>query len=229
MILAKALLQQHPNPRNRSAGGRLNIPMSDSFKAKFGGPKSAQSRPAPPPPPPIRHYSKSNPTSGHYDSFGLVSRPAVCDERTLVPGDEGLALSFRILSLTKLQFLDGHPEIAKEIQKSSSAREAFSKARQFKQYIRPDWLRINIAMMDEVLLHKFQQHPKLRDMLLSTGDAELIEVNLHFQRVLIPPLTLKGQDSPIDPFWGNGEDGRGRNELGKALMRLRGKFQRGEL
>ena len=28
-----------------------------------------------------------------------------------------------------------------------------------------------------------------------------------------------------DDFWGNGADGEGRNELGKALMRLRTKLQ----
>ncbi|KAG6331540.1 hypothetical protein ID866_7550 [Astraeus odoratus] len=40
-------------------------------------------------------------------------------------------------------------------------------------------------------------------MLLGTGDAELIE------------------DSPRDYFWGIGADKTGRNELGKALQRLR--------
>jgi hypothetical protein len=29
------------------------------------------------------------------------------------------------------------------------------------------------------------------------------------------------QNSPTDAFWGSGPDGKGRNELGKALMRLR--------
>jgi hypothetical protein len=30
--------------------------------------------------------------------------------------------------------------------------------------------------MDKTLWHKFTQHPDLKDLLLSTGDAELIEV-----------------------------------------------------
>ena len=29
----------------------------------------------------------------------------------------------------------------------------------------------------------------------------------------------------VDSFWGTGEDGKGRNELGKALMRLRDKLR----
>jgi ribA/ribD-fused uncharacterized protein len=57
--------------------------------------------------------------------------------------------------------------------------------------------------MDRILELKFRQHSRLADLLASTGYAELIE------------------DSPVDAFWGVGEDGQGRNELGKALMRLR--------
>ncbi|KAH9975492.1 hypothetical protein BGW80DRAFT_1297325, partial [Lactifluus volemus] len=70
---------------------------------------------------------------------------------------------------------------------------------------RADWLNVNIAMMDTVLEAKFSQHRSLRRLLRSTGSRQLIE------------------DSPVhDSFWGIGSDGRGRNELGKALMRLRG-------
>jgi len=57
--------------------------------------------------------------------------------------------------------------------------------------------------MDEALFHKFTQHSDLLAELLGTGDAELIE------------------DSDKDAFWGVGPDGRGRNELGKCLERLR--------
>lgn len=35
------------------------------------------------------------------------------------------------------------------------------------------------------------------------------------------------QDSDKDAFWGVGPDGRGRNELGKALERLRSKLREG--
>ncbi|KNZ73570.1 Swarming motility protein ybiA, partial [Termitomyces sp. J132] len=109
-----------------------------------------------------------------------------------------------------LKFLDVRPDIAMKIRGTSTAREAFSIAQANKPYQRPDWLQVNINMMDIALLHKFQQHRNLKDMLLATGDAELIE------------------NSPSDAFWGNGAHKLGRNELGKALMRLRGKFQRGE-
>jgi hypothetical protein len=57
--------------------------------------------------------------------------------------------------------------------------------------------------MEVTLRLKFTQHTDLKALLLGTGDAELVE------------------DSPKDFFWGIGADGSGRNELGKALERVR--------
>jgi len=84
---------------------------------------------------------------------------------------------------------------------------ALSEARRFHPEVRPDWKAINVKMMDETLWHKFHQHEELKKDLLGTGDAELIE------------------DSDKDSFWGVGADRRGRNELGKALERLRDKLR----
>jgi ribA/ribD-fused uncharacterized protein len=96
------------------------------------------------------------------------------------------------------KFLDHRPELAERIRNLRSAREALQGA---------DWFDINLGAMDRVLELKFSQHLRLADMLYNTGDAELVE------------------DSPTDSFWGIGEDGQGRNELGKALMRLRSRMQ----
>lgn len=57
--------------------------------------------------------------------------------------------------------------------------------------------------MEACLEAKFTQHPKLKTLLLSTGDVVLIE------------------DSPRDTFWGIGADRNGKNMLGKMLMNLR--------
>jgi len=84
---------------------------------------------------------------------------------------------------------------------------AFSEARRFAPEVRKDWRHVNIAKMDEVLLLKFTQHLDLQAELLATGDAELVE------------------DSDKDAFWGIGADGKGRNELGKALERLRSRMR----
>ena len=60
-----------------------------------------------------------------------------------------------------------------------------------------------VLQMEDVLYHKFMQHPTLLDLLFSTGAAELIYNDKH------------------DDFWGVGPRGNGGNELGKALVRLR--------
>jgi diaminohydroxyphosphoribosylaminopyrimidine deaminase/5-amino-6-(5-phosphoribosylamino)uracil reductase len=73
--------------------------------------------------------------------------------------------------------------------------------------------------MDETLWHKFTQHLDLKEELLETGNAELVEVLLNLFQAN-HELTVR-QDSDKDAFWGIGADRRGRNELGKALERLR--------
>lgn len=104
-----------------------------------------------------------------------------------------------------LRFLPDHPEIAERIRESADPAEAYriSAWGQEKKLARSDWKRVWMEMMDKVLLLKFQQHPKLRAMLINTGEAELIYAD---------------ED---DAFWGRGPIGEGKNELGKALMRVR--------
>lgn len=94
---------------------------------------------------------------------------------------------------------------------SPSPRAIFEAAHKLAPEARADWKRVNIEKMDMVLSLKFAQHPELQKELLETVNAELVE------------------DSEEDTFWGNGgRDGKGRNELGKGLMRLREKLM-GEL
>lgn len=67
---------------------------------------------------------------------------------------------------------------------------------------REDWDQIKLEVMEELLIQKFQ-HAELRQLLLDTGDAELIEGNTWG-----------------DTFWGVC-DGVGENHLGKLLMKIR--------
>lgn len=60
--------------------------------------------------------------------------------------------------------------------------------------------------MREALIAKFEQHETLRTLLLSTGDAKLVE---HTEN---------------DSYWGDGGDGSGRNMLGQLLMEVRQKL-----
>lgn len=69
--------------------------------------------------------------------------------------------------------------------------------------VRTEWNVIKVERMRAVLAAKFDQHPDLRERLLATGDATLIEV------------------SKTDPFWGIGAKGTGKNTLGLLLMELR--------
>lgn len=72
--------------------------------------------------------------------------------------------------------------------------------------LRRDWEQIKQRVMLELLRDKFRD-PVLRDKLLATGDAELIEGN-HWH----------------DTYWGVC-NGAGENHLGKLLMVLRGELQ----
>lgn len=81
--------------------------------------------------------------------------------------------------------------------------------------------------MNLTLELKFQQHVQLREELINTGNAELIEVS-HFmiQSTGVEIAEYKFcQDSDKDSFWGVGANRTGQNQLGIALMRLRGKLQ----
>lgn len=65
------------------------------------------------------------------------------------------------------------------------------------------WTKVRQDIMYQVNLAKFSQNPKLKELLLSTGDAHLYE------------------DSPTDYVWGVGANGTGQNLLGKTLMKVR--------
>jgi ribA/ribD-fused uncharacterized protein len=70
--------------------------------------------------------------------------------------------------------------------------------------LRKDWEKIKIPLMHAFLRQKFS-HPNLREKLLATGDAKLIEGNFW-----------------NDCFWGvDSKTGLGDNHLGKTLMRVR--------
>jgi ribA/ribD-fused uncharacterized protein len=69
--------------------------------------------------------------------------------------------------------------------------------------INPGFIEERIRIMKYALEMKFTKSYKLRQLLLSTGTKQLIDA------------------SPVDKFWGEGEDKTGENNLGKILMEVR--------
>jgi ribA/ribD-fused uncharacterized protein len=72
--------------------------------------------------------------------------------------------------------------------------------------IAPGWSRTKFDRMRGVLRAKFTQHEDLRELLLSTGEARLVE-----------SATV---DNPVNRLWGE-VNGVGSNMLGVMLMELR--------
>ncbi|KAF9266106.1 hypothetical protein L218DRAFT_996884 [Marasmius fiardii PR-910] len=110
-----------------------------------------------------------------------------------------------------LKFLPHHPEHATAIREAPTVADVYRLSSQWEADIRPDWGNVFLGTMEEVLMYKFRQHITLRAVLLGTGVSEEGE-----QR----GRELVYMDER-DKFWGRAQDGVGRNELGKALMRVR--------
>jgi N-glycosidase YbiA len=72
--------------------------------------------------------------------------------------------------------------------------------------LRSDWEVVKVGIMEQCLRSKFAGS-ELRSLLLSTGDAELVEGNTWNDR-----------------FWGVCR-GKGQNHLGKLLMRIRSELR----
>lgn len=95
---------------------------------------------------------------------------------------------------------------AKRLAAQPTAPRRISKDSWFRrhgQLPRSDWHEVKLAIMRWADFAKYEQNVDLAQMLLETGDAELIE------------------DSPGEPFWGSGPEGQGLNWAGRVLMEVR--------
>lgn len=73
----------------------------------------------------------------------------------------------------------------------------------------PNWAQIKFDRMRAVLRAKFDQHADLRELLLSTGKARLVEAGT--------------VNNAVNRLWGE-VDGKGENMLGVMLMELRSAY-----
>ncbi|MFE2533116.1 NADAR family protein [Streptomyces sp. NPDC059371] len=69
--------------------------------------------------------------------------------------------------------------------------------------LRRDWERVKGDVMRRAVATKFRAHADIRDTLLSTGEEEIVE------------------DTTADHYWGRGRTGKGKNMLGRILVRTR--------
>jgi len=135
----------------------------------------------------IRFYHKGEP---HYEFTNFTAFPIRLKGKTW-PTSEHYFQS---------QKHAGSP-LEEQIRLAESPRKAFELGRS--EPSRPDWQSVKDAIMREAVVAKFTQHPHLRDLLLSTGEALLVE------------------HTKNDAYWGDGGDGSGKNMLGQILMIVR--------
>ena len=99
-------------------------------------------------------------------------------------------------------------KIMEEIRNTDTPKEASKIGRSHNELIREDWTEIKDEVMEKVIRAKVEQHKEIQKELISTGNTPIIE------------------DSPIDSYWGCGNDGKGLNKLGKIWMKVRGELMR---
>ena len=94
----------------------------------------------------------------------------------------------------------------RRISKLGSAGEAKRAGR--KVTLRRDWEKRKIEIMSDLVYQKFSNHSELREKLLDTGNAKLVEGN-----------------NWHDTFWGVDVVSGGENHLGKILMEVRAQLK----
>jgi ribA/ribD-fused uncharacterized protein len=144
----------------------------------------------------IRFYSLSDP-HGCFSNF--YRAPIHLDGRTWPTSEHYF----------QAQKFHGTPR-EEEVRRATSPMIAARMGRSRKHRLRPDWESVKDAVMRKAVLAKFTQHDDLRQLLLDTGDALLIE---HTEN---------------DAYWGDGGDGSGLNRLGHILMSVRDELCRAE-
>lgn len=92
---------------------------------------------------------------------------------------------------------------ADQIRQVKLPKDAARLGRQRTRPLRSDWEQAKDDVMRKAVLCKFETHADIREILLSTGNQALVE------------------NAPGDYYWGCGQDGSGKNRLGKILVEVR--------
>lgn len=94
------------------------------------------------------------------------------------------------------------PEYAQKIRNAETGKDVKSLSMQNKNYTE-NWEKEKVKIMKTAVRKKFESHKYLENLLLYTGNENLVEAN------------------PEDYFWGEGKDGTGKNMMGHILMEIR--------
>ena len=98
-------------------------------------------------------------------------------------------------------------ELAEQVRMCRSPKAAQDFANNYSYQDDLDWKEKKLATMEDILRHKLNQHPYIYEVLISTGDRQLVETNDN------------------DEFWGWGKNHDGQNHLGRLWMKLRKEAQ----
>jgi N-glycosidase YbiA len=144
---------------------------------------------------PIRFYSVSQP----FGEFSNFARYSIFVDGKRWPTSEHYFQACKFED-------DAYRE---EIRSEPSPKEAANLGRSRKVKLRSNWESMKDNVMRKAIHAKFTQHEELRTLLLSTGEAPLIEHTAN------------------DSYWGDGGDGSGKNLLGRLLVELREQLKNG--
>lgn len=96
-----------------------------------------------------------------------------------------------------------------KIRKSNRPKDAKALGMTRKIPLRTDWEEVKDGLMLDAVRVKFATHAGPRNVLLGTGDEDIVE------------------NAPMDYYWGGGQDGTGLNRLGQILMQVRADLRTG--
>ena len=109
------------------------------------------------------------------------------------------------------KFVDTAPDWAGKIHDVVMPKMAAKMGRDLKHPLRSDWEQVKDDVMHLAVLAKFQNHADLQVILLNTGEQAIVE------------------NSPIDYYWGCGQDDSGQNKLGQILEAVRSTLRHGSV